>query len=120
MDRRDSSTFESAQAVFAAQTAAEAPWHPHNALEWTAFVFGGMGGALAIGAALGLIPLVVAQVLEQRRQGNIAFFSTLAAGAVGGMLLALPASIGFLVFLLIRHYRGKRSGSTDGNSDKPQ
>ena len=84
-------------------------WQPQSAAEWVGFWWGVIGGALAVGAALGLIPLVLAHALGQKRLAYVAFFSTLLAGLILGMILALPISIGFVIAILVRRHRAGRS-----------
>ena len=88
----------------------------HDVSWWVVFGVGAVAGSLIIGALLGLIPLVLGQFLAQVRLGRVAFLVTVVSGFVGGIFLALPSSIGFVVAVLIRWHR-QRTASTQGAGD---
>jgi hypothetical protein len=79
----------------------------HDAPFWVGFAFGAISASLMVGALLGLIPLILGQSIAQVRLGRVGFFATLGAGFVGGILLALPVSLGFSIALIIRWRRAK-------------
>ena len=77
----------------------------HNAVYWISFVFGAIGASLIVGAILGFVPFILARVLEQPKIGRIGFLSTFAAGFVGGMLVAVPCMLVFVIVILVRWQR---------------
>lgn len=79
----------------------------HDAPFWVGFALGGIGASLIVGALLGLIPFVLGQSVAQVRLGRVGFFATLGAGFVGGIILALPTSLGFSIALIVRWRRAK-------------
>jgi hypothetical protein len=83
---------------------------------WLGFGFGAVAGSLLVGSLLGLIPLVLGQVVGQARLGRIGFLTAVVAGLLGGALLALPASLGFVVTILIR-WRRQRLSNTSPSSN---
>jgi uncharacterized membrane protein len=79
----------------------------HDAPYWVGWVFGVVGGGLAVGTVLGLIPLILGQSIAQVKLGRVGFFCTLGGGFIGGVFLALPVALGFVVALAVRWRRAK-------------
>jgi hypothetical protein len=88
----------------------------HDVSWWVAFGVGAVAASLIVGALLGLIPLVLGQFLAQVRLGRIAFLVTVIGGFLGGMFLALPSCIGFVIAVLVR-WRRQRPAPTQGSGD---
>lgn len=86
----------------------------HDAAWWIGFGVGAVGASLVVGALLGLISLVLGQFLAQVRLGRIALLVTVVAGFLGGMFLALPSCVGFVIAVLIRRHR-QREAPTQGS-----
>ena len=84
----------------------------HDASYWVGWVFGAVGASLAVGALLGLIPLVLGQSIAQVKLGRVGFFCTLGGGFIGGVLLALPVALGFVTVLIVRWRRAKYANAT--------
>ena len=84
----------------------------HNAAYWVSFVFGAVGASLVVGALLGFVPFMLARVVEQPGLGRVGFLATFAAGFGGGILLAVPCMLVFVVVILVRwqRARGKPAG----------
>jgi hypothetical protein len=79
----------------------------HNAQYWTGFVFGAIGGALIVGALLGLIPLVLGQYLKESKLGRVGFLASVVASFVAGVFGGVPVSLGFVVAILMRWRRNR-------------
>ena len=77
----------------------------HDTASWVAYSIGVVGGSLIVGALLGLIPLVLGELVGQAKRGRVAFLVTVGAGFIGGVLLAVPSTLGFVVALLLRWRR---------------
>ena len=78
----------------------------HGAAWWVALGFGAVAGSLMIGARLGLIPLVLGQFVGSVRLGRIAFLVTVVAAFLGGVFLAVPSTLGFVIAIIVRWRRG--------------
>lgn len=70
-------------------------------------------GAGVIGALLGLLPLILAKRQNRPRIGWIGFFSTLAGGLILGVILALPISVIFGIYIFFTKKSGQ--GSAGGS-----
>ena len=81
----------------------------HDAAFWIGWILGALGGSLLVGAGLGLIPLVLGIHLNQAKFGRIAFLWSVVAGFFGGVLAAVPVSIGFVIAIIMRRRRGKQN-----------
>ena len=74
---------------------------------WFAYGFGAIVGSLIVGALLGLIPFVLGQSLAQVKIGRLAFLCTVAAGFLGGAVLAFPTALVFAVVIVVKWRRAK-------------
>jgi len=74
---------------------------------WIGFAVGAFVPSLIIGAALGLIPLLFGEYVDERALGRKAFLFSVLAGLVLGIIGALPVSIGFSV-AISRKRRARR------------
>lgn len=66
-----------------------------------AYYIGVVVGALAVGAILGIAPLIVGLKKDKKGLAIGGFVACIVAGFVAGILLALPVCIGFVVAIIL-------------------
>ena len=89
----------------------------HDTSWWLGFGIGAIAGSLVVGAAAGLVPFVLGQLLNQAKVGRIGFLSCVVASLVGGVLLALPVAVVFVIAVIVMWRRAKTSAPpTSGNA----
>lgn len=79
----------------------------HDTSWWVGFGIGAIAASLVVGAAAGLVPFVLGQQLNQAKVGRIGFLSCVVAGLAGGVLLALPVAVGFVIAVIVQWRRAK-------------
>jgi uncharacterized membrane protein len=89
----------------------------HDTSWWVGFGLGLVGGSLLVGVLLGLIPIVVGQLVAQTKLGRVGFVVTVLASFVGGVVLAVPASLAFVVAVLWQWRRVRRTLAASGTHD---
>ena len=89
----------------------------HDPAWWIGFGFGAIAGSLVVGALLGLIPLVLGQSIEQVKLGRVGFLCTVVAAFVGGVFLAVPTTLGFVIAITLRWRRAKQAAIPVSNND---
>lgn len=61
-------------------------------------IIGMIGGSIA-GGAVGLFPLSIGLILDYQKHGFIAFLCSIIAGAILGLIAAVPVSLGFTIYI---------------------
>lgn len=89
----------------------------HDPGWWLGFGFGAVAGSLLVGALLGLIPLVLGQSVGHVKLGRVGFLWTVTAAFVGGIFLALPTTLGFVIAIALRWRHAKQATLPVSNSD---
>jgi hypothetical protein len=87
----------------------------HSSGWWTLHWAGVFAGALMVGAALGLVVLVLGQLLNLRIYGRVGFLACVVASLVGGIILAAPTCIGFVVAIVLQSRRKKEVQSNESH-----
>ena len=80
------------------------------------FFTGVLFGAAVVGLVLGLIPLAVGALTQQRSLGAKTFVITFVASLIGGAILAVPtATISslYIIYKLKKHQRTDRNASPE-------
>ena len=89
----------------------------HDPAWWLGFGFGAIAGNLMVGALLGLIPFVLGQSVGHVKLGRVGFLCTVVAAFVGGIFLAVPTALGFVIAITLRWRRTKQATLPVSNSD---
>lgn len=76
--------------------ASDAAAHP------AAFFTGIAIGAAVVGLVVGLIPLAVGALTNQKRLGTTGFISCLVGSLIGGAMFAVPIAVGFCINIVIK------------------
>ncbi|GAB5491039.1 MAG: hypothetical protein Phog2KO_12540 [Phototrophicaceae bacterium] len=61
-------------------------------------LIGMIGGSIA-GGVVGLFPLSVGIILNYKQNGIVAFICSIIAGAILGLIAAVPVSLGFTIYI---------------------
>ena len=67
-----------------------------------AFMAGVLVGALLMGVVIGLIPLIIGIVKEQRTLGIIGLVSCIVGNLILGLLLSIPIALIFSIIILTK------------------
>jgi hypothetical protein len=89
----------------------------HDPAWWLGFGFGAIAGGLMVGALLGLIPFVLGQAVGDFKLGRVGFLCTVVAALVGGIFLAVPTVLGFVVAIAFRRRRTQQATPPVSNND---
>jgi|GEM_PF-1005530 hypothetical protein len=80
------------------------------------FYVGAVLGAIVVGLLVGLIPLAVGFLTNQKRLGTTGFISCFVSSLIAGALLAVPVAAGFSIYIAVK---SNRTNKTDAPPSSP-